>query len=130
MYGFCKVPPDYKPCYYRRYIDGIFLFISPEHSEAFQNFLNGRYAYMSLTLKSEKQKRMSFLDVHIIREDKTFTTSFYSKPTFNGVYTHFDSFLPSSYKFRIVYTLVYRYFRICSSWTKRDTDLFCLKEIS
>ena len=37
---------------------------------------------MSLTFESEKQKRMSFLDVHIIREDKTFPTSFYSKPTF------------------------------------------------
>ena len=35
---------------------------------------------------------MSFLDVQIIREDKTFTTSVYRKPTFSGVYTHFESF--------------------------------------
>ena len=40
---------------------------------------------------------MSFLDVQISREDKTFTTSVYRKPTFSGVYTHFDSFLPSTY---------------------------------
>ena len=41
---------------------------------------------------------MSFLDIAIIREDKTFTTSVYYEPTFSGVYTHFDS-LPSTYKF-------------------------------
>ena len=35
---------------------------------------------------------MSFLDVQIIREDETFTTSVYRKPAFRGVYTHFDSF--------------------------------------
>ena len=60
--------------------------------------------------KGEKQNRMSFLDVQIIREDKTFTTSVYRKPTFSGVYTHFDSFLPFTYKFGTVYTLAYRYF--------------------
>ena len=53
---------------------------------------------MPFTIESEKQNRMSILDVQIIREDKTFTTSAYRKPTFSGAYTHFDSFLPSTYK--------------------------------
>ena len=55
---------------------------------------------MSFTIESEKPNRMSFLDVEIIRKDKT-------KPTFSGVYTHFDSFLPSIYKFGNVYTIAY-----------------------
>ena len=46
---------------------------------------------MSFTIDSEKQNKMCFFDVQIIREDKTFTTSFYRKSTFSGVYTHFDS---------------------------------------
>ena len=71
---------------------------------------------------------MSFLDEKIIREDKTFTTSVYRKPTFSG-YTHFGSFLPPAYKFGIVYTVAYRCFRICSSWTKLHTELFFLKHI-
>ena len=62
---------------------------------------------MSFTIESEKQNRMSFLDIAIIREDKTFTTSVYHKPTFSGVYTHFENFLPSTYKFGSVYALVY-----------------------
>ena len=49
---------------------------------------------MSFTIESEKQNRMPFLDIQIIREDKRFITSVYRKSTFSGVYTHFDSFLP------------------------------------
>ena len=44
---------------------------------------------MAFTIEREKQNRMSFLDMAIIREDKTFTTSVYRKPTFCGVYKHF-----------------------------------------
>ena len=36
---------------------------------------------------------MPFLDIQIIRQNKTSTTSVYRKPTFSRVYTHFDSFL-------------------------------------
>ena len=71
---------------------------------------------------------MSFLDIATIREDKTFTTSVYRKPTFTGVYTHFDSFLLSTYKSGTVYTLAFRCFRICSSLTKLHNGLVCLKE--
>ena len=55
---------------------------------------------------------MSFLDVQIIREDKTFTTSVYRKTTFSGVYTRFGSFLPSTFKFGSVYTVAYRCLQI------------------
>ena len=72
---------------------------------------------------------MLFLDVQISREDKTFTTSVYCKPTFSGVYTHFDNFLPSAYKFGTVYILTYRCLQLCSSWTKLHNELVCLKEI-
>ena len=61
-------PSDFKTYYYRRYVDDIYvLFNSTLHLEAFRNFLNGRHANMSFTIESEKQNRMSFLDVQIIR---------------------------------------------------------------
>ena len=46
---------------------------------------------MSFTIESEKQNRISFLDVKIIREDKAFTTSAYHNTTFSGGYTHFEN---------------------------------------
>ena len=61
-------------------IDDIFvLFTSPEHLEVFRN---GRYTNMLFTIENEKQSRMSFLDVQIIREDKTLATSVYRLYTF------------------------------------------------
>ena len=41
----------------------------------------------------------------------------------------FWQFLPSTYKFSTVSTLAYRCLRICSSWTKLQNELACLKEI-
>ena len=96
-------PSDFKPHYYRRYADDIFvLFTSPKHLEAFRNFLNGRHANMSFTIERERQSRMFFLDIAIIREDKTFIASVCRKPSFSEVYTHFDSFLASAYEFGTV----------------------------
>ena len=89
-------PVEYRPLYYRRYVDDIFvLFNSAEHLTLFYSYLNSRHLNISLTIENKKGKRMSFLDVTIIREKDKFTTSVYCKPTFSGVYNHFDSFLPS-----------------------------------
>ena len=81
---------------------------------------------MSFTIESEKQNRMSFLDVQIIREDKKFTISVYRKIIFIGVHTHSESLL-STYKSGTVYTLAYRCLQICSSWSKLNNELVCLK---
>ena len=53
----------------------------------------------------------------------------YRKPTFSGVYTHFESFLPTIYKFGMFYTLAYRCFKICSDWTKFHEELSFLKQV-
>ena len=65
-------PPDLEPYYYQRYVYIFLLFTPPKHLEAFRNFLNGRQAIISITIKSEKQKRLFFLDVQAIPEDKYF----------------------------------------------------------
>ena len=84
---------------------------------------------MSFSMETEKENKLSFLDVEVIREQGKFTTTIYRKPTFSGVYSNFESFLPSVYKFGMVYTLVYRCFRICSNWTQFHTEMIFLKGI-
>ena len=54
--------------------------------------------HANIAVENKKQTRMSFLNIHITRKDKTFTTSFYRKPIFSRVYTYFDSFLPFTSK--------------------------------
>ena len=58
---------------------------------------------------------MSFWDVNIICEEGKFLTSVYRKLAFSGVYTHFDSFIPNTYKIGTIYTLINRCFQISSS---------------
>ena len=40
----------------------------------------------------EKNGKLSLLDVEVSREGNKLATTVYRKPTFWGVYTHFDSF--------------------------------------
>ena len=69
----------------------------------------------NLQLKMKSKNGMPFFDVQIIFEDETFTTSVYCKPTLSGVYTNFDSFLPSTYKLGTVYSFTFRCFQACLS---------------
>ena len=78
-------------------------------------------------METEKENKLSFLDVEIILEQGKFTTAIYRKPTFSGVYSNFESFLHWVYIFGVVYTLVYRCFCICSNWTQFHTELISLK---
>ena len=106
----------FKPVFYRRYVDDIFvLFKSNDYLKYFQDFLNPCHINMSFSMETEKENKLSFLDVEIIREQGKFIGTIYRKATFSGVFSNFESFLPLVYKFGMVYTLVYRYFRICSN---------------
>ena len=84
---------------------------------------------MSLSMETERRNRFSFLDIEVIREQGKFSTTIYCKPTFSGVYSNFESFLPSVYELGMVYTLVYRCFCICSDWKKFHPELTSLKNI-
>ena len=84
---------------------------------------------MKLSFEEEKNGKLSFLDVEVSRKGNKFATTVYRKPTFSRVYTHFDSFLPTTYKFCMIYTLLFRCFSICSNWTNFHNELPSLKDI-
>ena len=73
--------------------------------------------------------KLSFPDVEVSRQQGKFVTTVYRKPTFRGVYTHFDSFLPPAYKVGMRYTRAYGYFKICSNWKKFHEELSFLKHV-
>ena len=84
---------------------------------------------MSFSIETDKEDKLSFLGVEIVREQGKVTTTIYRKLTFSGVYRNFERLLPPVYKFRMVYTLAYKCFRICSNWTQFHTELMFLKGI-
>ena len=107
--------------------DGILIFFvscTSPHLEAFPNFIYDWHLNILFTIENENRNRVSFLDAEIIHADEISTTSVYHKPTFSGVYTYFDSFLPSTQNSDTVYT-----FWICSSLTKLHNELLSLKQI-
>ena len=84
---------------------------------------------MYFSFEQEINDKLSFLDVEVSRQQGKFVITVYRKPTFSGVYPHFDSFLPEVYKVGMIYTLAYRCFKICSDWTKFHEELNFLKHV-
>ena len=116
--------------FYRRYVDDIFvLFESQDKLIKFRDYFNGCHPNMSFSHEVERDGKLSFLDANVFREERQFVTNVYRKPTFIGVNTHSERFLPTTYKFEMVYTLAYKCFRICSDWTKFNQELRFLKRV-
>ena len=87
-------PEDFKPVYYRRNVGEIFaLFRSPDHFEKFTNYLNLKHRNIKFTYEKESNNSLPFLDILILRSKNGFKTSVYHKPTFDGVYSKFNSFI-------------------------------------
>ena len=112
-----ECPEEFKPVYYRRYVDDIFvLFRSPDYLQKFKNYLNSRHRNISFTCEKEQNNSMHFLDVLITRTSNGFKTSVYRKPTFSGVYSNFNSFIFEEYKVGFIFILLFRTFSIVSNF--------------
>ena len=110
-------PPQFKPLFYRRYIDDTFVvFKSSEHVDKFLSFINNQHRCISFTCEREVNNSLPFLDILISRKGPQLCTTLYRKPTFTGLGMKFESCLPLSYKLNLVQTLVHRAYRICSDY--------------
>ena len=66
--GFTTVLSLFKPLLYRRYVDDCFLlFKSLNHVPLFLNYLNRQHPNISFTSELEKDGKLPFLDVEILR---------------------------------------------------------------
>ena len=95
----------------------------------FVEYMNKKHPNIKLTVEHEHNSSFSFLDVKICRENNKLTTSVYRKHTFSGVFTNFKSFIPTVYKFGLVYTLLHCCFDITSSYEKFHNEINPLKQI-
>ena len=125
-----KCPIEFKPVIYRRYVDDTFLlFRSIEQIEKFRSYLNCQHPNIKFTSEIEENNSISFLDIKITRDCNSFCTSVYRKPTFSGVFTNFESYIPLSYKTGLILTLLFRAFSLCSSFEIFHQEILKLKEI-
>ena len=125
-----KCPAQFRPLYYNRFMDDTFLLFSAEdHVKKFHKYINSRHKNMTFTYETEANNRLAFLDVLVTRENNTFCTSLYRKPTFSGLYSNFESFMPETYKKGLIYTLLHRAFVLCCNWNKFHLEVLFLKDI-
>ena len=123
-------PEDFKPVYYRRYVDDIFaLFRSPDRLEKFTSYLNSKHKNIKFTYEKESNNSLPFLDILISRSENSFKTSVYHKPTFSGVYSNFHCFIYDQYEIGLIFTLLFRTFSIVSDFSRFHTEVSHLKDI-
>ena len=114
----------------KRYVDDIFcLFKNSQHIQSFLVYLNSQHPNINFTFETEADDALPFLEVNVFRSESGFITSIYRKPTFSGIYTNYDSFIPDLYKRNLVSTLLFRAFKICSSWDLIHKEVVGLKLI-
>ena len=59
----------------------------------------------------------------------TFYYTVYHKPTYNGVYCNFNSFIADGYKHGFIFTLLFRIFSIVSDFSKFHEEVNYLKDV-
>ena len=96
-----KCPIKFKPSFYRRYVDNIFvIFESSESADSFHEYMSSKHQNINFTVEKENVGSLSFLDIKICRKNGKFLTSVYRKSTFSGVFTSCESFIPTYQKER------------------------------
>ena len=125
-----KCPIKFKPSFYRRYVDDIFvLFESSESADSFREYMSSKHQNINFTVEKENVSSLSFLDVKICRKNGKFVTSVYIKPTFSGVFTNYESFISTYQKRGLLHTLLHRSFSICCDFKTFHSEIDHLKTI-
>ncbi|MEL6606571.1 MAG: reverse transcriptase domain-containing protein, partial [Cyanobacteria bacterium J06614_10] len=110
-------PLDFKPLFYRRYVDDTFLMFKEYADVAkFLEYLNGKHPNIRFTCEIENNGKLPFLDILICKNNGNISTSVYRKPTFTGLGLSWFSFCPDIYKVNSIKTLLNRAYNISSNY--------------
>ena len=98
-----------------RYVDDTFVFYNDDYNiEQLFSKISYLHPNLKFTIEKEKDSRLSFLDVLLVRTATDLLTNVYRKPTFAGQYIPFQSFCPLSQKISLISCLVFRGLKIFS----------------
>ena len=125
-----KCPIEFKISFYIRYVDDIFvLFESSESADSFCEYMSSKHQNINVTIEQENIGSLSFLNVKICCKNGKFVTSVYRKPTFSGVFTNYESFIPMYQKRGLLHTLLHRSFSKCCDFNTFHFEIDHLKTI-
>ena len=121
---------QFYPQYYFRYVDDTLCFFDNEsHANEFLTFLNTIHPNIRFTIEKSVQSSIPFLDIKLTIVDNLINTEVFRKPTFTACLLNFKSIVPRQWKIALIKTLVYRAYRLSSSWSAFDNEIKILKDI-
>ena len=86
--------------------------------------------HRSIKFTSETEENNTFiLDINITCQNNQLKPSVYRKPTFSGVFTHYESYIDQSYRKSFIFTLLSCCYSICSEETLFHLEVEKLREI-
>ena len=91
--------------------------------------MNKQHKCLKFTSEAENCNSLSLLDIKVIRHNQQFKISVYRKPTFSGVFAHYESYLDQTYKKSLIDNLLFHCFSICSDYTLFHLKVKNLREI-
>ncbi|KAL9971531.1 hypothetical protein ACROYT_G017705 [Oculina patagonica] len=113
-----------QPCFWKRYVDDVCAAVKSNLVLTLQNHLNSIEPSIQFTVERETERKISFLDVTVCRQDDgQLSTKVYRKPTHTERYLSFDSHHPAAHKRAVVKSLTDRAKTIPSSVDQQSKEM-------
>lgn len=124
-----------RPILYKRYVDDT-LWLLPADSDltSLMSHMNSRHPNMRFTYETETNDNISFIGM-TISHSKTetnmhgYATSVYRKPTSTSLFMSYNSFTPLIYRLSVLKCLLYRAFRLCSTWNLIHEEITLIRSM-
>ena len=91
-------------------------------------YLNTKHKNIKFTYEKQTENKLPFLDI-LISNNRNLQTSVFHKKTYTGLLLDYFSFVPSSYKYGLIKTLIDRMYGINSTWASFDIDLKNFRQV-
>ncbi|KAL9989412.1 hypothetical protein ACROYT_G003959 [Oculina patagonica] len=111
-------------CFWKRYVDDVCATVKSNLVLTLQNHLNNIEPSIQFTVERETERKVSFLDVTVCRQDDgKLCTKVYRKPTHTERYLSFDSHHPAAHKRAVVKSFTDRAKTIPSSVDQQSKEM-------
>ena len=117
------------PTFYKRYVDDTLSIMPDAQAAFFLSTLNEIHPSISFKMELDKNGKLPFLGMEIIRNITRLDRKVYRKPTDTGLLRHYHSHVDMKYKHSLLKTMLNRGFKLSSNWKLFHQECERLKEI-
>ena len=98
-------------------------------ADLFCKYMSCKHQNVNFIVEQENVDSLLFLGVKICRKNGKFVTNVYRKSTFSGVFTNYESSIPTYQKRGLLHTLLHTSFSICCDFKTFHFEIDHLKTI-